>query len=310
MEPVMKRRLIVGLLGLLVFPAYSPAQVGGNVGYAQAGGRARAEQNEHNARVVSKDEMPPSANSMFVDAHVLMNVRADQYVAVFGIMQEGDTILDCNRKMDATIKQFTEDLKALGISSDDLFVDFIAQNRTYAFEVAGNLAKEKLLGFELKKNVSVHYREKSLLDKMLVAASRSQVFDLIKVDYLVTNSDGVNDRLIEEAGRVIKKKASQYQRLLDFKILPPGQVYAERSAMYSPSGMYDSYVAFESEHVANPNIREGLTTQSARKSRTFYYNALDGSGFDSVINPAILEPVVQFTLYLKVKYEIAPAKAK
>jgi hypothetical protein len=80
--------------------------------------------------------------------------------------------------------------------------------------------------------------------------------------------------------------------------------------MYSPSGMYDSYTAFESEHVASPNIREGLTIQSARKSRTFYYNALDGSGFDTVINPVILEPVVQFTLYLKVKYEIAPVKAK
>ena len=44
--------------------------------------------------------------------------------------------------------------------------------------------------------------------------------------------------------------------------------------------------------------------EQERKARTFYFNALDGNGFDKVINPVVLEPVVQFTLYLKVKYEV------
>ncbi len=39
-----------------------------------------------------------------------------------------------------------------------------------------------------------------------------------------------------------------------------------------------------------------------RKTSTFYYSPLDPAGFDAVINPAGVEPVVQFTLYLKVKY--------
>ena len=63
------------------------------------------------------------------------------------------------------------------------FVDFMAQNKIYGFEVAGDIAREKLVGFELKKNVSIHYKDKTLLDKIVVAASRSQIFDLIKVDY-------------------------------------------------------------------------------------------------------------------------------
>jgi len=35
---------------------------------------------------------------------------------------------------------------------------------------------------------------------------------------------------------------------------------------------------------------------------------LNADGFDHVTNPIVIEPVVQFTLYLKVKYEIEPNK--
>ena len=59
--------------------------------------------------------MPPSATSTFVEANVLMNVLADEYVAVFGIAQEGESIAECSQKMDTTIKQLTDELKKLGI---------------------------------------------------------------------------------------------------------------------------------------------------------------------------------------------------
>ena len=137
----MNKFMVVILICILVSPTLSRAQVGGNVGYAQGGGRNRAEQQERSKRVVTKDEMPPTGSSMFVEANVLMNVRADQHVAVFGIVQEGETLVDCGRKMDGTIKQFTDELKRLGIGRDDLFVDFIAQNRTYGYEIAGNIAQ-------------------------------------------------------------------------------------------------------------------------------------------------------------------------
>ena len=136
----MKRLLILIPLCLVAGPSLCWGQVGGNVGYAQASGRVRAEQNERNKRMLSKDELPPTGTSIFVEANVLMNVRADQFVAVFGIADEGETLAECSRKMDGTIKQFTDELKPLAIGADDLFIDFIAQNRTYGFEVAGKVA--------------------------------------------------------------------------------------------------------------------------------------------------------------------------
>jgi uncharacterized protein YggE len=247
---------------------------------------------------------------MFVDANVLMNVKADEYVAAFGVVQEGETLAECSRKMEATVKELAGALKPMGVGDDDLFVDFVAQNKIYGFEVMGDIAREKLVGFELKKNVLIHYRDRSLLDKIVLAAARSQVFDLIKVDYIVKDTQRVQDRLMEEAARVIKQKASRYERLLGIKLRPPAQVYAERPAVHYPTRMYDAYTAYESEEMGSAAYRQKYTTQAARKSRTFFFNGLDADGFDDVINPVVVEPPVQFTLYLKVKYEVEQVKAK
>ncbi len=306
----MRKRWLSTFAGLLAFPAFCSAQVGGNIGFAQNSGKARAEQNERTKRNFTKEELPPTATSTYVEASVLMNVIADEYVAVFGVAQEAESVAECNRKMDTAVKQFTDELKTIGIADNARFVDFIAQNKIYGFEVTGAIAREKLVGFELKKNVSIHYKDKSLIDKLVVAASRAQIFDLIKVDYVVAQRDAIDDKLMEEASRIIKRKVSRYEKLLDIKLQPPAQIIAEKTSVYHPTEMYDSYTAFESEHVNVPANRDRLTTQTARKSRTFFFNGLTGDGFDVVVNPVMIEPVVQFTLFLKVKYEVKQAAAR
>jgi uncharacterized protein YggE len=289
----------------------SRGQVGGNVGFAQGGsGKARAEQSERARRVLSTQELPPTGTSTFVEASVLMNVRPDEYVAVFALARDGETVAECGKKMDATLKEFTTDLKALGIADQDIFVDFIAQNKLYGFELTGDIAREKLVGFDLKKNVSIHYKDRALLDKLVVAAAKSQIFDLVKVDTVVKDAPRIHDRLVETAARIIKTKMSRYEKLLDIKLKAPAQVYAERSGVHYPTDLYDSYIAHDSEEIRSPFDRQKYTTQSMRKSKTFYYNGLDGDGFDEVIDPVILEPAVQFTLYLKVKYEVEQIRAK
>jgi hypothetical protein len=281
------------------------SQASGNIGYSQSGGNARAEQNERNKRVLTKEDAPPSATSMFVEASVLMNVKANEHVAVFGLAQECVTVAECNQKMDATVSQFSGDLKRLGIASNALFVDFAAQNKIYGFQLEGNVAKEKLVGFELKKNISVHYEDKLLLDKLLVAAAQAKIFDLIKVDYIVRDTGSIHNRLADEAARIIKQKMARHEKLLAIKLQPPAQIFAERYSAYFPTEMYDSYTAYESEDVSRRSYDEDkYIIQRARKSRTFFFNPLNADGFDAVINPIVIEPVVQFTLYLRVKYEV------
>jgi uncharacterized protein YggE len=305
----MKTTFIISLI-MISSASICFAQASGNVGYSQSGGNQKAEQNERNKRVLTQVEMPPGNTSTFVEASVLMNVKADEYIAVFGVSQECATVPECNQKMDATINSFSGGLKRLGIGSDDVFVDFAAQNKIYGFQLTGDIAKEKLVGFELKKNISVHYKDKLLLDKLVIAASQSSIFDLIKVDYIVKDTGSIESRLMEEAAKIIKQRASRYENLLGIKLLSPAQVYAEKPSIYYPTQMYDSYTAAESEEISSDYYRQKYMVQGARKSRTFFFNALNADGFDYVINPVVIEPVVQFTLYLKVKYDVEQVKAK
>jgi hypothetical protein len=66
-------------------------------------------------------------------------------------------VLECNEKMDAAVKEFTGAIKSLRVPENDIFVDFITEPKTYEYDLAGDVAREKLSGFELKKNVSIHY---------------------------------------------------------------------------------------------------------------------------------------------------------
>lgn len=306
------KAVLIGAMTLLIVSSGGRcfAQVSGNLAYSANGAKGRAEQREHNKRAVPEQERPPSNTSMFVDADVLMNVKADEFVAVFGLSQQGETVAECNEKMAAVVKEFTEALREMKIAEEDLFLDFVTQTKIYGFEVAGDIAKEKLVGFELKKNLSVHYRERSLIDPLVVTAARSQIYDLIKVDYIVKDVNATQDKLMVEASKIIEQKVARYNKLLGIKLVPPAQVFAEIPAVYYPTEMYDSYTAAESEQIDGAPDRQRFTVQRARKGTTFVFNGLSGDGFDQVINPVVIEPVVQFTLYLKVKYEVEPVKAK
>ena len=67
--------------------------------------------------------------------------------------------------------------------------------------------------------------------------------------------------------------------------------------------MYNAYTAYESGNVDGGN---NMRVVEKRKASTFYFNPLHVSEFDAIINPVGVEPVVQLTLYLKVKYILNP----
>ncbi len=292
------------LLILIGAPGWAVAQAGGNGVYGGPGGRAMARQQELAKRTLSREAMPPTETSMFVDADVLINVKADEFVATFGVAEEAETPDACRARMDATIAGFLEGLKGLGIPPEAVFVDFAAQTKIYGYRLEGTVAREQLTGFELKKTVAVRFRDKALIDRLVEVAGRSKVYDLIKVDYVVADLEAVHERLAEAAAAVIKAKVDRHRRLLGIKLRATPQVYADRSAAHYPTEMYDSYTSGESENVAGGPDRSQVTVQSLRRSRTFYFNPLNADGFDRVVGPVILEPMVQFTLYLKLKYEI------
>jgi len=235
----------------------------------------------------------------FVEANVLLNMKADAYIAVFGVIQEGMTSAESNAKTDAAISGFTKDLDGIGIKRSDIFIDFITQNKVYDYTANGNTVTEKFSGFETKKNVAVRYRDRELLDKVLSAAARSSIFDLIEVNYTVNDINSVHGRLYDEAVKVIKQKETSYANSFGIKLSPTNLANEKYDAFY-PGELYSNYQAFEAGNTYGDYNNRVV---QARKTRTFFYEPLNSSDFDSVINQIGIEPMVQFTLYLRMQYD-------
>jgi uncharacterized protein YggE len=145
-------------------------------------------------------------------------------------------------------------------------VDFIAQEKIYGYHVQETVAKEELSGFEIKKNVSIHYHDKALLDRLVIAASNEKIFDLVKVDYIVKDPGPIQNRLMEEAVRIIKRKAMPYEKMFGISLLSPPQVYASKPSVYYPFDLYDSYTAYESEQVDRGFISQNTPFRTCAKA--------------------------------------------
>jgi uncharacterized protein YggE len=244
----------------------------------------------------------PDNSGMLIPAHVQINIKADEFVAVFGLSQEGRNVQDCIRKLDPQIENFIGELKNIGLKAEDLSIDHTAQTRTYDYQISGNVANEKATGFIVKKTVSIHYKEKEWINKLMTVATKANVYDLIKVDYLVSNSSVIREKLFEESARIIKEKAARYDKLLGLRFRSQIQIVQENYNTIFPNESYDSYVAFESGKVKESDFSDRNRVKEARKEETFFFNTQDPGGFDYVINPVVTEPVIQFSLYLQIKY--------
>lgn len=246
-----------------------------------------------------------SNGALNIEAYVLLNAAPDEFVAVFGVAQEGPTGAESNQKVNARIEQFLSAADKLGIPRNNTFVDFITQNRVYSFAPAGDgTIRESLTGFETKKTVAVRYKDRPVLEKLLAAAAQASIFDLIKVDYVVNDLGKIRKALFDEAVRTIKQKEETYVRSLGLAISRRALLQETYDTVY-PGELYQTYTAYESGAV-DSNYNSSARVIRERKSSTSYLEPLDRSAFDTVINASGIEPMVQCTLFMKVMYSLAP----
>jgi uncharacterized protein YggE len=295
----MRKLCPIFILLMLSAPAAFGQEMG-NRGYGR-----RTERTTPSNGVISATESKDLVPVQFIEAYVLLNAAPDEFVAVFGASQEGPTAAESNQKVNAQIERFLTAAAALGVKRADTYVDFITQNRVYNFtSTSDGTIRERLEGFETKKTIAVRYTDRAVLEKLVAAAAQASIFDLIKVDYVIHDMSKIRGGLFEEASRIIKQKEEGYARALDLRIKRQA-IFQETYDTYYPAELYQTYTAFESGEVeASDESRTRVVR--ARKSSTSYLEPLDRSNFDAVINPAGLEPVVQNTLYLRVRYSLTP----
>ena len=299
MKKILCLSLLISLCSLAALAQEAGNRVYGNQGAQQGGDVTRRYPNyplTSTDQVVNEPENLLVTTFQFLDVKILTSLETKEYVAVFGLAQEAETLLAANKKLQAQIAAFQTSLSALGIRPEDMYLDFITQNRVYDYVVRGTTAREKVSGFQIKENLAVRFANHKLLDQIVPLAAQAGIYDLVKVDYITGDLSAVRAQMTTEAQRILKQKEETYAKL-GIK-LQPVSVMAENFDAFQPSEAYNSYKAYETGNVDENDYR----VVERRKNSTFFFEPLSPGQFDLVLNPVGLQPTVQCTFILRVKY--------
>jgi uncharacterized protein YggE len=247
-----------------------------------------------------------SDSAFLIQANVMMNVIADSYVATFGVSEISTSLPDANAKIDARIEKFVDALSKLGVQEKNIYIDMTTQTLLADYKINGNYAEQYISGYEQKKNVIVRFNKIDDLDKMVLAASDQGIYDLAKVDYIVTDINTIYTQLFQSALDVINSKKALYIQATGLNPEPVSEIYAESFLCYYPSQLYKSYTVNVSTLFYDYNSNQ--KRKDLPRNTTYYYDKLNYSGFDKVINPVVTEPAVEYVMTLQIKYNVDKSK--
>ena len=257
-----------------------------------------------------------NASEFNFQAKALMNVSAFTYVATFNVSQVGSDLKDVVSKSDDRISRFINELKRQGIDTNNITVDMISLIPVYDYEVEKRLFSKTYneipVGFELQKNILIKYDKSSKLDIIVKSAVTNEIYDLVKVDYYVDNIESIKDTLRKKTLAYFEEKLKDLSALgVDFDSLYT--VFSEDYQTIMPHSKYENYIAFSRPSIdaAQGKSFFGVESKVRRsgKLKTMFYNPVSFKDFDIVINPVILEPVVQFTYSINIKFIIKEKRA-
>ncbi|MBK6997036.1 MAG: SIMPL domain-containing protein [Lewinellaceae bacterium] len=244
-------------------------------------------------------------NQIEISINTLYNQKASAYTAIFSVTQAGKTADETNTVLNTRLAGLLADLKSLGISDADIYVDMVNFLPKYEYDVSKKLFSRKTYteipkGFELQKNIHIRYTDPTLLERIVTAAARQEIYDIVKVDYFVKDSEAIYSQLRETTFKYLKNIENQY-KTLGIQLDSAYKVSAENAWVAYPINRYESYQAFSTQRL---DIDENSKVNSADKITSRFYNAVPANDYDIVINPEILEPAVQFSYNLVMRFTL------
>lgn len=273
----------------LLFSSFIMAQASGNINYQY--------QQSYNNNTI--DINFPSNTDIIVSVKGLANVKADAYTAIFSITQTSKTTKEVNELMDQRI---TESLNEIKLKKGvETFVDMISFVPVYEYETEKKVFNRKTsnevpAGFELKKNIHIKYTDPNQLNEFISILSNYEIYDLVRVDYFSTELETVKKEMITKAKLLVQEKLKNYQELLGETFTNAEKKITDDYIVSLPVEMYKSYEAYNSSSL----ILKKANINQINKSITLYYQPIFNKEFDFVINPTVLEPVIQIQYQVKI----------
>ena len=264
-----------------------------------------------NNQRVNNSFLRPEKNEIIFQVNSLMNVKANRFLAVFNLTQVGKTAVETDKLINIRIDGFINDLKQLSLSDDDIYTDMIYLIPTFEFEVQKKLFSsdtynEVPKGFEMQKNVHINFTDIGVIDDLVTLAAKNEIYDLVKLDFFVDDTESVYDSLRARSQKFMTRKIQSHEKSQQINLQDAFQTIAEYTDAIYPETQYSDYDAFVSQSLEAAGKNSGVT--KIRKPATVAYDQIPYGDFDIVINPVVLEPVVQFIYTLKVRYELEKEK--
>lgn len=239
---------------------------------------------------------------IYIDVKALMNVKADSYIMVLSLSQISDNLETCFELIDQRIASFKSDA---GISDSDVYIDFISQTAIFAREKEKKIFSKKYVeipkGYEIKKNIHIRYSDPADADKYLKMAAKNEIYDIIRVDYIVKDHKSIYNTLRTECINLLNQYLADFAKLgytfdADYKSLE------ETNYCTYPISCYSS---FSSYMPTNYEVLVGgatdITLVNPNEKINIFYNKLPYNTYDIILNPDMVEPSVQFSQYIKLK---------
>jgi uncharacterized protein YggE len=270
---------------------------------------------ETNSRIFFQQaEQPVKAtiqgNMLVLEVNAMMNMKADSYLAIFHVTQLGQSAEEADSLMNERINGVLRRVMEHGIKEKDVFTDMLSFIPVYELEATRKLFsktyQEVPAGFEIQKNIHIRFTDARVLDKLVTAAAKEEIYDLVKVDFFVAQQSACYDTLRMFATKLLQQKLANFEKL-GLKVEESHRLAAEKNGAYFP---LDRYTTYQSRTQSSLNSRrKGQLVNDIRKSNTHFYNKVPYGNFDIVLHAEITEPPVQYTYNLTMQCQLPEAWA-
>ncbi|MCB9080842.1 MAG: SIMPL domain-containing protein [Lewinellaceae bacterium] len=243
-----------------------------------------------------------SGNSdIIISIKGLANIKADTYVAMFSVTQVGKTAAEANELINTRLNDVQ--MSMANKPGVETYVDMVSFVPVYEFEMEKKVFSKKTYneipaGFELKKNLHVKFNDPLFLNELITTCTNAEIYDLIRVDYFSSLMEQTKTELMQKARKMLFEKMTNYQEILNTELAAYEKQIADDYRVVYPVEMYKSYQAYSSSSLSQ---RKFTNSNQTDKSVTVYYQPVNDKAFDFIINPIIVEPVIQVMYELKLK---------
>lgn len=301
-NPIMQRTILA--LAFLSTVLQARPQAMGNLMY------------ETNSRIFFQQaEQPVKAsvqgNVLVLEVNAMMNMRADSYLAIFHVTQLGQSAEEADSLMNERVNGVLRRVKDLGLNEKDIFTDMLSFVPVYELEATRKLFSKTYheipAGFEIQKNIHIRFSDARVLDKLVTAAAKEEIYDLVKVDFFVDEQSAAYDTLRMFATKLLQQKLNNFDKL-GLKVAESHRTASEKNGAYFP---LDRYTAYTSRSQSSLNSRrKGQAVNDVRQTNTLFYNKVPYGNFDIVLHAEITEPPVQYTYNLTMHCQLPEAFPK